>query len=70
MTRSEFEALQPGDVVSWSAGHYTREYDVVAAPVKTKLGLMIRVRCRIYGEHEIYATDVQRWNKQEAGSKP
>lgn len=48
MTKEEFATLKPGDL---------------AAPVKTKKGLMLRARCRIYGEHELYPDDVLNWKK-------
>lgn len=63
MTKEEFEQLKPGDLIGWTIAGYTRVYDVLAAPVKTKKGLMLRARCRIYGEHELYPDDVLNWKK-------
>lgn len=64
MTAEEFESLKPGDLIGWTMCGYTRLYDVLAAPVKTKKGLMVRARCRIYGEHELYLSDVRNWTKR------
>lgn len=55
--------MKPGDLIGWTIAGYTRVYDVLAAPAKTKKGLMLRARCRIYGEHELYPDDVLNWKK-------
>lgn len=64
MTREVFEGLRAGDLVGWSVAGYTRVFDVLGAPQKTKKGLVIRVRCRIYGEHELEFKDARNWTKR------